>query len=134
MVRLDSIHERDLSAASFARFPVWTWDDAQEGHNPVSGTGPLSTEFGTLFIRATFTTASGIQVTGYLVGVRSFYAFGLFIDGEKYLINLNLPDLAAPIIETISRKLSGGKIFPLAYEADARFQGQAPIQGIFQKI
>lgn len=134
MERLSGIRESELSPAAFERFAIWTWDDQQEGHHPVSGVGALPLEFGTLFIRATFLTESGIRFNGYLMGLQSFYGFGLFVNGEHYLINLNLPDLAAPEIKKIAQHVGSPSVFPLHYCADVAFEGQPPIQGRFEKI
>src|SRR5581483_9428392 len=95
MERLSNIHESDLSLAAFERFPIWTWDDEQQGYHPVTGSGPLPVDCPTFFIRAAFTTTSGRQLVGYLIGLETFFGFGLFVGKNEYLINLNLPHLAA---------------------------------------
>ena len=131
MERLSNIHDSELSLAAFERFPIWTWDDEQEGYHPVSGSGALPVEFPTLFIRASFTTPSGRRLVGYLMGLESFFGFGLFIGEKDYLINLNLPDLAAPVLRSLALEL-GENILPLRYRAE--FAGHSPIQGMLEKV
>lgn len=129
MEKLGSIHEKDLSKEDFERFPIWVWDDEQEGYHPLVGTGPVPFGFGTLFVRATFRPVSGTSISGYLVGLRSFYAFGLFVDGEHYVVNRNARDLAGPVFELIAQKLGVREVMPMRYRCDV-FEGQPPIEGI----
>ena len=134
MENLSDIHVRELAAGEFARHPVWVWDDAQEGHHPLAGPGPLPTHLGTLFVRATFITPTGRRLSGYLVGLQSFYAFGLFVPGRHDVINLNLPDLARPALQALSAQLGGEPILPLQYRVDPPLEGAADISGVFGKI
>lgn len=134
MEKLNDIHQSDLTAEAFDRFPIWTWDDEQEGYNPLAGSGPLPVEFPTIFIRATFTTPSGHKLNGYLTGLESFYAFGLFVGGTEYTVNLNLPDLAAPVLRSIMQKIGCGNIVPLRFSADVAIEGRPPITGTFDKV
>lgn len=131
MERLSNIHDSDLSLAGFERFPIWTWDDAQEGYHPITGVGTFPSEYPTLFIRATFTTTSGHRITGYLMGLESFYGFGIFYEGKDYLINLNLHDLAVPVLRSLSLEL-GENVLPLCYSAEV--VGCSPIKGTFEKV
>jgi hypothetical protein len=130
MERLSNIHEPELSLAAFERFPIWTWDDEQEGYHPIAGSGALPVEFPTLFIRAAFTTPSGRRLVGYLIGLDSFFGFGLFVGEKEYLVNLNLPDLAAPVLQSLTMEL-GGSILPLRYCTE--IAGLSPIQGTFER-
>ena len=131
MEKLSNIHDTDLSLAAFDRFPIWTWDDAQEGYHPVSGSGDLPVECPTLFFRATFTTTTGRRLVGYIMGRDSFFGFGLFIGGKDYLINFNLTDLATPVLRSLALEI-GEDILPLHYITATA--GRSTIQGIFQPI
>jgi len=131
MERLTNIHESDLSLAAFERFPIWTWDDEQEGYHPVAGTGALPVEFPTLFIRAAFTMTSGRLLTGYLIGLETFFGFGIFVAENEYLVNLNLPDLAAPVLQSLAVEF-GEDVLPLRYCAE--IAGLPRIQGEFEKV
>jgi hypothetical protein len=131
MERLNSVHENGLTADSFIRYPIWVWDDSKEGYHPLVGQGPMPDEFGTLFVRATFVPPSGREITGYLIGLRSFYAVGLFVNGEHFVLNRNAPDLAALTMKSIGPKLSGEPLLPLRYRSDV-LKGQTPIEGVFE--
>lgn len=117
MERLTSIHCAELSEGEFSQFPVWTWDDATTGFHPISGEGALPSEATTLFIHATFTTASGCSLNGYLIDHESFYAFGLFVKGESFVFNKRVRDLAEPALAAIERQI-GGSCLPLRYRVD----------------
>jgi hypothetical protein len=108
MEKADKIHVMDLGRSDFKRFPIWTWDDAMERHQPILGDGDLPGEYGTHFIQAALTLPSGKTLSGYLVGLESFYTFGIFIGENEYPFNLNLPDMAKTSISDISRE-SGGE-------------------------
>lgn len=129
MEKLDKIHKKELQMEDFERFPVWVWDDEQVGHNPLTGPGAIPAEFSTAFLRAKFTLPSGDELVGYLIGLDSFYAFGLFVDGEHYVVNRNAPDLAVPVLEAIAQKLGVREIMPMRFRCDV-FEGQPPIEGI----
>ncbi len=132
MEKLSNIHKKGLRKEDFDRFPIWVWDDELEGHHPLIGTGGISSEFPTLFVRATFTTQSGNQLKGYLVGRESFYAFGLFTDDEVYVFNQNAPDLAGLAAYTICEKLGLERIFPLHYRAAVSLEESLPSEGVFE--
>ena len=123
MEKLDSIHKKDLSREDFEGFPVWVWDDEQEGHHPLVGSGPMPFEFGTLFVRTRFVPVSGPSIFGYSVGLRSFYAFGLFVDDEHYVVNRNAPDLAEPVFRSIAPTFGIPDVMPMRYICDV-FDGQ----------
>ncbi len=75
--------------------------------------------------------ASGRQVVGYLIGLESFFGFGLFVGGKEYLVNLNLPDLAAPVLRSLALELADN-VLPLQYSAD--ITGHSLIEGTFEKV
>jgi len=122
----------DLSAAHFVEYPVWKWDEAQEFHCPVSSFEPLPEDEGTLFIRSRFEAPDGLSFDGYLVGTRTFFAFGIFIEDQEYLINLNLPDMAGNTITEMSEVLGLNdlELFPLGYETTVHFQGEPNLKGV----
>lgn len=123
--------EGDLTEAAFQRHPIWKWDDAMEGYLPVQQPDPLPHDQGTLFIRARLTAASGEEFSGYLIGVEAFYAVGLFVLGQEFLLNLNLPDLIAGDAEQLRSLLGKAslELFPLKYRDDVGFQHSPPLRG-----
>ena len=131
MEKLDNVHKTELRKEDFEQFPVWVWDDEQVGHHPLIGSGAIPSEFPTARIKAQFTLPSGHKFSGYLIGLESFYAFGLFFDGEHYVINRNAPALAGPVFDLIRKKLGVRQVFPIHFRCDA-FGGQPPIEGCLE--
>ena len=123
--------EARLTEESLARHPIWKWDDAMEGYEPILAYDPLPDEEGTLFIRARFEAASGEQFAGYLVGIESFYAIGLFVSGQQYILNCNLLDWIERDVERIKELLQrpGLRMFPLKYRDDVGFRHSRPLSG-----
>lgn len=123
MEKLDNIHKKELRQEDFEQFPVWVWDDEQEGFHPLTGIGAVPSEFPVAFMRAKFILPSGHELTGYLIGLDSFYAFGLFVDDEHYVVNRNAPDLAEPVFRSIAHKFGIPDVMPMRYICDV-FDGQ----------
>jgi hypothetical protein len=122
-----------LTASDFARYPVWVWDDGKDKQCPIDDVEIDPAQYDTLFIRATFST-HGHKLKGYLIGDgESFYAFGIFVDGEELIFNLNLPDLMAEEQAKLYRFLGGRavELFPLRYESDVRLKGIPSVAGEF---
>jgi len=124
--------EKDLTEELLKRHPVWKWDEEMEGHVPVADYDPLPIDEGTLFIRAKFCTKSGDQLGGYLVGTESFYAIGIFAEGEEFVLNLRLPDLAQQSLSKLRRLLGSPSLvlFPLEYVADVELTQMRRPEGV----
>ncbi|SHI60119.1 hypothetical protein SAMN02745181_0474 [Rubritalea squalenifaciens DSM 18772] len=121
-----------LSPTAFREYPVWKWDDAQEKHEPLTKWQPLPKDEPTLFIKANFVAADGTAFEGYLIGLESYYAVGLFVDGTEHVLNLNLPDMIESSLKVICQRIGKEKVtlFPLHYETEVAFEGQSPIAGV----
>lgn len=90
-----SITRKQLSLDVFREYPVLKWNDAEDSHVPLANWKQLPKDVPTLFIKAMFAAADGAKYEGYLIGLENFYAFGLFIGENEYVLNLNLPDMIA---------------------------------------
>ena len=123
MVRLTDPHCKDLGRKNFEQYPVWVWDDENEGYLPL--TEPFTSEYGTLFIKAKLTINSWV-LDGYLVGIKNFYAFGLFVEEEEIIINISLPEFIEPEKEKIRMlmKCNSFNIFPVKYESFVKIDGE----------
>lgn len=121
-----------LSLASFEKYPVWKWDDEQVAHEPVLSWQPIQSDEPTLFIKANFITADGTQLDGYVVGLDTFYAFGIFVDDTEYVFNINLPDMIEINIKSLQKRLDKNelKLFPLEYQTEVNFKNQDTLSGI----
>jgi len=128
MVRLNNPWRKSLSQEDFEKYPVWTWDDENVGHLPLTESEP-SSEYGNLFIKARF-FVNKQTFDGYLVGYKSYYAFCLFIKGHKFMMNLNLPEFIKKDLQEIYTLLGCEpfRLFPLHYKSDVIMNGH-PISG-----
>lgn len=127
MARLNKPWRESLSKKDFDKYPIWVWDDENTGYLPLS---EPSYEYGTLFIKAHFKTGE-YAFEGFLVGIDTFYAFSIFVNGEKFSFNLNLPDLIKIKIEKIFKilKCKPFKFFPIKFKAAVCFEGQKELSG-----
>jgi hypothetical protein len=128
MARLNSPWRKSLSKEDFDQYPIWVWDDENVGHLPLS---KVSYEYGTLFIKAYFTTGE-YMFEGFLVGTDTFYAFGIFINGETFIFNFNLPGLMDSKLKNIFQllKCQPFNFFPIRYKADVCLKGNQEVSGI----
>lgn len=135
MGRLDKPTRKALSVVDLERYPVWVWDDAQENHQPISESEPSPEDYGVLFVRARFRTQDGYQFDGYLIGGTAFYAFGLFVAGREFVMNLNMPDMiSANLAEIFSlRKCPPFELFPLSYCSSVRFKNGQVVSGTLNR-
>lgn len=132
MVRLNNPHSRDLSKEDFEKYPIWVWDDANEGYLPISD-GKYTEEYGTLFIKATFQVEQ-IIFPGYLVGSGDFYAFGLFVNKEEvgFNINFSLSFMEKDMDRMFHLlKCKPFNLFPLIYTSPVCFEDGKQISGKF---
>lgn len=130
MARLDRPKREGFSKDDFEQYPVWTWDDEREFHLPLSEAEPAVEDYDTLFIKSRF-EAGGHCFDGYLVGGKTFYAFGFFVGDEVFSMNLGLPDLIDENVDEICNVLNCERfeIFPLRYSSPVRLKGGGPVCG-----
>jgi len=124
-----------LSPNSFRKFPVWKWNDAQEELEPITNWQPLPKYEPTLFLKADFVAVDGTVLEGYLIGLESYYAFGLFVEGTEHVINLNLPDMIETSLQAIRQQLAKEEfmLFPVEYRTELAFEGQPPLKGTLHR-
>ena len=125
MARLNKPWRKILTAADFDQYPVWVWDDAQEGHLPYAETEiSPDDEYGPFFIKARF-EVNGRWFDGSLTGDETFYAFKLFIGGRAFPMNLNAPDMIEESVAEICRLMNWEpfELFQLRYESDVLYRG-----------
>ena len=131
MVRLDILKRRILTAEDFDKYPVWTWDEAMENVQPISETEPSIKDYVDLFIKATF-TSDDYTFQGYLMGGDYFYGFVIFINTEKFMFNINLPDYNTQHLNLLFKclKCTSFNFFPVRYESDVTLKETGKIAGI----
>jgi hypothetical protein len=117
----------------FEQYPVWVWDDANEGYLPISN-GKYTREYSPLFIEAQFFT-SGYVFEGYLVEENPSYCFFIFIGVESIGFNLNMTLKSSEIgLKNVFRILGCNPFpfFPLRYESKVTFEDGEKISGVFE--
>ena len=135
MVRLNNLKRKKLTPHDFERYPVWTWDDEREFLVPIVEQEPSWDDYDTFFIKAHF-RVNHDEFDGYLMGGRTFYGFGLFIDGKEFVVNLNLLEFVKEIEKEISQilKYQTFSLFPLYYDSSVHLERVGQISGIFNPI
>ena len=131
MVRLNNPRREILTRKDFEQYPVWTWDDKNEGYLPISETEPSPENYWGLFIKARFDTPDGYSFDGFLVGDKTFHAFGLFIHEDDIMFNINLPDLNELALLRLKKllKINSLKLFPIRYKSIISFKDGSEISG-----
>jgi hypothetical protein len=132
MARLDNPHRKMFSKQDFEQYPIWVWDDENEGLLPLSDS-KYTTEYGPLFIKASF-ESSHHSFDGYLVGFHTFYAFFIFTNNGEIGFNKNLKKLIPQTEMELFMKLHCDPypLFPLRYTSPIRFEDGTAIAGEFQ--
>lgn len=130
MARLDDKWKQSITLADLHDFPVWTWDDEEDGYVPVDDVGLDLEQYYTLFVRVTFRTGDR-HFDGYVVYSGTVYAFSLFVGNRKFVFNVNLPELIKSDLPHFYRAAGGQEfsLFPLHYESGVFFKGGESIQG-----
>jgi hypothetical protein len=122
-----------LNKYSFEQHPVWRWDDENTSHIPVDQSDPLPDDVGDLFIKASFYAPDGLMLEGYIVGLVSFHAIGIFVDDKSLLFNSNFPQMAHQELGELYSflRMKPFPVFPLRYETNFHFAGGDNISGFF---
>lgn len=131
MVKLNDMKKKSLTYEDLQKYPVWTWDDSNEYLVPLSELQPSWYDYENYFIKAQFSTQEYI-FNGYLVGIESFYAFGLFIDNTEVGFNANLPKINHDQLKYLFNLLNCKpfEFFPIEYQSPVFFKEGKKIKGI----
>lgn len=92
MTRLNELKRKILTKADFDKYSIWVWDDEMENKVPISDNEPSRYDFGAFFIKCRLIIDNRV-FEGYVIGNESYYAVGLFIDHNGFILNVNTPDL-----------------------------------------
>lgn len=129
-MQLNILKKKILILEDFECYPVWTWDDTNEYQVPILESNPSWYDYDNYFIKAKFSTNS-YNFDGFLVGVRNFYAFGIFIKGQTFVLNLNMPERIEMHLNKIFHLLDCQpfSFFPVHYVSPVRFRESGIIKG-----
>lgn len=131
MVKLNNHKKQDLTLKDLEKFTVWTFDDSNEYIVPVEKPEKALQKHYPLFIKSRFIT-NGYVFDGYLIGGKSFYGFGIFVNENELVFNLNAAEHAKDVLEKLFELLNCKpfKFFPVHYESDVVIKGIGEISGI----
>lgn len=127
---------KELSPELFSQYPIWHWDESGDALVPVDYLISSLNELddNVLFIGARFRTVDDKSFEGYLIGTDIYYAFGLFINSQEYVFNMNLPEYfdqnVQEILDDATAKASD--FFPLFYHSKVLDSNQNKISGVFK--
>ena len=95
---------------------------------------PLPSDRGSLsFNERRCTLLKGPRLDGYVIGLGSVYALGIFVGDTEIVFNRRLGDLsrkAASNLFTVL-EIEPFELFPLKFVTDFHFADGTPIQGLF---
>jgi hypothetical protein len=131
MGKLNNLKKKILTIEDFEHYPVWTWDDTNEYQVPIQEDNPSWDDYDNYFIKAKFKTNT-YDFDGFLVGAKLFYAFGIFVKGQTFVLNLNMPDRVEVDLKKIFHLLNCQPFpfFPVHYESTVRFRENGIIKGM----
>ena len=131
MVRLTNCWRNELTKKDFDQYPVWVWDDQEEGFLPLSDIEPSLNEHYPLFIKACF-ASGGYEFDGYLVGGDSFYAFFLFFKNQTFSFNIRLPEITRRTLRDLfsSMNCEPFVFFPIHYKSSVHLKEKQEISGV----
>lgn len=131
-----------LTHTDFMHCPVWAYDEDAEVFREVRTLDDLAGErYGIydLQIKAVFTTPSGIELAGHVVGTENLYAIGLFAGDEVVVINRNMrSDSRKEVARYLSltgleSKLSFDTLFPLRFRSAWGGELFTDFEGVFER-
>ncbi|MES2272907.1 MAG: hypothetical protein V4487_01800 [Chlamydiota bacterium] len=130
MVRLSGPRRTIFSQKDFEEYPIWTWDDEHEGYLPISEIEPATNDYDILIIKSQFRT-NNYTFDGFLIGGRNFHAFGIFVKGKLFCMNLMLHSLIENATKEIFYLLECEpfNFFSVDYYSSIRLKGKKEISG-----
>ena len=128
-----------LTPADFADCPVWRYDEDLEGYFEVRGEEDLAGRVEDLGILAVFTTPTGQQFTGHIIGVQDIFAIGLFVKDEIIMINRNMRSRSREqvakflALSGLADQFTFDTLFPLHFKTRWGSDTFVDFEGVFEK-
>lgn len=94
-----------LTKQDFQQHSVWIEHDEDDLTYPVYGADdfPENMTLNDLRIRTRFITATGLELNGYIIGLKDIYCVAIFLDNEVVYLNKNLNKDCLAAIEKINK-------------------------------
>jgi hypothetical protein len=124
---------KGVTKASLDQHPVWAWTDDEDGYAEIAATSPLPSDRGPLLIKAKLIPSQGPSLDGYVVGLGSVYAVGIFVDDKEFVFNRRLERLSQGVADRLATaiRINPFQLFPLRYVTDFTFSDGSPVRGDF---
>lgn len=126
-----------LTKKDLQQHSMWIERDEDELTYPICGEQdfPENMGFNDLRIRARFITPAGIELNGYIIGLKNIYCIVIFLNDEVIYLNKNLYKDCLIAIEKINKitgqHLSVKDFSPLKFDTQIDIEGFKNIQGEF---
>ena len=124
---------KELNRRLFDQYPVWAWTDDEQGYIPIVQPSPLPLDRGPLLIRAKLFPANGPVLDGYVIGLGSVYAIGIFARDTDYVFNRRLGALSGKVASELFAAIGiePFDLFPLRFVTDFQFAEGVRLEGSF---
>ena len=130
--------KNDIGPRDFSACAAWRYEEGSDLYYPVRGEDDLPESLRDLSIRAVFTTPSGEQLEGYVVGTERIFSIGLFLGDRTYHINKNLPGLSKEQVDEYLSQRGGTSdlqyesMFPLQFQSRWGGDTFVDFSGVFE--
>ncbi len=124
---------KELNRKLFDQYPVLAWADDEDGYVPVAEHSPLPLDRGPLLIKARLLPSNGPALDGYVIGLGSVYALGIFAGDTDFVFNRQMGaecgKVASGLFATLG--IQPLDIFPLRFTTEFHFANGETIGGSF---
>lgn len=127
-----------LTLRELEQHSIWKFNDIDDLNYPVNCTEDFPENNLDLRIRTKFTTPSGLEFLGCIVGVKNIYSIAIYVRDQIFYFNRNLPGdyqkTLEKLGETLGRKLTISDFSPLKYVTDIDLEDFRNIEGEFDLL
>ncbi len=127
-----------LTLSDIKQHSIWKFTDIDDLAHPINTPDDIPEDSFDLIIRAKFTTPTGIELIGYIVGVQNIYCISIYAGDEKFFFNRNLPNdypkTLAKLGKALNCSLSILDFSPLQYTTDIHLECFKNISGEFDLL
>lgn len=122
-----------LTLEDLNQHSVWRFNDIDDLVYPVTCAEDFPKGQYDLLVRAIFTAASGIELFGYLVGIKNIFSIAILCKGQEFYFNRNLPGDYTKTLQALNKaigqQLAIQDFSPLKYITDIDLEGFKNIEG-----
>ncbi len=127
-----------LTSKDLKKHSIWKFNDIDDLIYPITCREDFPENSFDLKIRTKFITPSGIELFGYIVGIKDVYTITLYVENLIINFNRNLPqdyqkDLSE-LSKALGRALTIKDFSPLKYRTDIDLEGFRNIEGEFDLL